>query len=376
MTKSKYPKETKLEAISRYQDKKEPVVNILRDLNIPKTTFYDWLRAEGIEQQKSSKLHYQHQYDRIRHLENVIAFLKEAECSPSDHRIVKMKEMEKFYGKYDVRVLCDAKEVSRGTFYNYMLRNKRDDVWYINRRKELKPLIVEVYNESEQRFGSKKIATVLQSRGVKVSDKVVRDICKELGLTSIRKGSKKLFKKDAEFYKNKVNRQFNPDAPNQVWVTDVTYLKHKNMTLYLCVILDLFSRKVISYKIGKRNSSALTKSTLLQAYQNRSPKKGLIIHSDRGTNYTSDAYNQCVIDCNMIHSFSKKATPHDNAAMESFFSTLKREEFYRYKYKSEKELRESISKYIDFYNAKRPHATLNYRTPCEYEDLFFNRHKL
>ena len=130
----------------------------------------------------------------------------------------------------------------------------------------------------------------------------------------------------------------------------------------ICVILDLYSRKIIACKISKHNSMVLTKSTFKYAYYSRNPEEGLIFHSDNGSNYTSRAFGAYLKERNTKQSFSRTNRPHDNAVSESFFKCMKNEELYRYRYKSEKELVDSLKKYVDFYNEERPHTYLGYMT--------------
>ena len=139
---------------------------------------------------------------------------------------------------------------------------------------------------------------------------------------------------------------------------------HKN---YICVILDLFSRKAVGYKVSHRNSTQLVKATFKMAYESRKPPEGLIFHTDRVTNYKSHTFISYLKSCDVIQSFSRAHMPDDNSVVESFFSNFKREELYRRKYKSERELIAAIDNYIDFYNNKHPHSTNNYKTPASKE---------
>ncbi len=134
-----------------------------------------------------------------------------------------------------------------------------------------------------------------------------------------------------------------------------------------------FSRKVISYSIGKNNSSQLVNTTFKKAYENRSPKDELIFHSDRGSNYTSKSFAKILTDYNVQHSFSKAGTPYDNSVTESFFATFRRECYYRYNFYSYNDLIEVVSEYIEKYNKMRIHSYLNYKTPDSFENDYYNR---
>ena len=197
----------------------------------------------------------------------------------------------------------------------------------------------------------------------------------EMGLSSVSTTSKRQWKK-SNSYERKANilqRQFRAEAPNRVWVSDVTCMKLKDRYYYLCAIVELYSRKVIAHKVSTRNSTQLITATLRMAYDSRMPGENLIFHSDQGSQYTFHAFRQLLKKLKITQSFSNAGTPHDNAVMESFFAVFKKEEFYRSAYRSEAELRKKIDEYIAFYNQKRPHTTLNLQTPEQYEDAFFRK---
>lgn len=185
----------------------------------------------------------------------------------------------------------------------------------------------------------------------------------DMGLVSIRQDAKRMYDKENTKYKNHLNQQFHTDAPNQVWVSDVTQYRFKNKNYYICAVIDLYARKVISYMISKRNSTLLVKMTFRQAFQSRNPDLPLIFHTDRGSNYRSNAFCAYLQELGVTQSFSRAHVPYDNSVMESFFSTLKKEELYRTKYKSEREFREAVDDYMEFYNDRRPHAKLQNKTP-------------
>ena len=201
---------------------------------------------------------------------------------------------------------------------------------------------------------------------------MVRQLMSDMGLVSIRQDAKKYYNDNARRHKNYLNQEFNTTAPDQVWVSDVTYFKCNNKQYYICAVIDLYARKIISYKIGKINSTQLVKTTFKAAYEERKPSTSLIFHTDRGSNYISKGLNDYLKSLQITHSFSRAYVPYDNSVMESFFASLKREELYRKKYRSEKEFYKAVDDYIEFYNEQRPHAKLQYKTPnqkeCEYKE--------
>lgn len=182
---------------------------------------------------------------------------------------------------------------------------------------------------------------------------------KELGISSVSTTAKKEYKKwEKGQNRNFLQQQFQTERPNQVWVSDITVFKFREKHYYLCVIIDLFSRKVISYRISHKSSTQLLTKTFKQAYADRQPKAELMFHSDRGTQYMSHAFVHLLEDFGVEQSFSRTACPHDNAVSEAFFSIFKKEELYRRHYTSEADLMRGIAHFIAFYNTERPHSTL------------------
>lgn len=196
---------------------------------------------------------------------------------------------------------------------------------------------------------------------------------KELGLESSRTNSKKNYLKLNKSKKEDLVRQsFKAFKPNETWVSDTTSFKVNEKWYFICAILDLYSRKVVSYKISPKHSSNLISSTFKIASSKRKPS-GLNFHSDRGTQYTASAFTKLLENLSVKQSFSPSWSPYHNAVMESFFATLKKEEIYRSQYSSLNHFKDNIEKYMNFYNNERPHSTINFKTPNAYEQAFFDR---
>lgn len=361
--------------IDRYISNREPAAIIIADTGIPKSTFYSWIKAYHDEQHASKKKEVNpHSIklleNKVTRLESIIEILKTTPCTVQAPLKQRLYAAEQLYGKYSVHMICDAFDIPRGTFYNHVLRNKRDNTWYAKRREDLRIRIQEIYDESNQIFGADKVAAVMKSEGIKVSSEMVRKLMREMGLFSIRQNAKKLYNDECLKYKNHLNQEFIAERPNEIWVSDITYFKYSGKAYYICVIIDLFSRMVVGYKIGKTNSTQLVKSTFQNAYKERQPHTGLIFHTDRGSNYRSKSMNDCMRSLNITPSFSRAHVPYDNSVMESFFASMKREELYRTKYRSEADFRKAVDKYILFYNTKRPHRKLQYKTPEQKEQEY------
>lgn len=359
--------------VTRYQTG-ESVAEICADTGIARSTFYTWIKPFAVTETNSGCTVSQQEFNRMRQkiqkLERKIEILQKVDCTTSSPLQEKLRELTKLYGQYSVHALCEALGVSRGTFYNHIFRRKEVTA-YDKRRAEMKEYIKAVFDESRQRFGANKITVVLAERGIRTTPKYVAELMREMGLQSVTTYSKKDYQKNERFTKkqNALHRQFQVDAPNRTWISDVTCFKVKGKYLYVCVILDLFSRKVVAHRVSPGNSTYLITSTFRQAFQNRSAPQQLMFHSDQGTQYTSNTFRKLLRMNKVVQSFSKSGCPHDNAVAESFFASMKREEIYRTQYKSERQFMESIDNYVEFYNDRRPHRTLNYKTPNKFEAI-------
>ena len=307
---------------------------------------------------------------KVEKLQNIITILKSVDCLVSAPLKERLHALEPFYGKYEVHTICEALDVDRGTFYNHMLRSKRGNAWFDKRHQEYCQLIRDVFDEYRQVLGAEKIRTILVQRGYQVSAEYVSRLMREMGLSSVRTTAKQEYLKlrEPERKKNILRQQFNAQRPNQRWVSDVTCFKLGDHYFYICVIIDLFSRKVIAHKISKRNSTQLITAAFKMAYEERHPSSALIFHSDRGAQYTSHRFQQLLHKYTTKQSFSQPGKPHDNAVAESFFASLKKEELYRKDHPSDRAFQASVASYIEFYNTKRPHRTLKNLTPCQMEE--------
>lgn len=216
-----------------------------------------------------------------------------------------------------------------------------------------------IFTDSGYRFGADKIRAVMTERSTKISRQTIAKIMRELGLQSIRTNAKSKYKKrKRQMKENLVKQQFHVARPNEVWISDITYFKVRGAPIYLCTVTDLFSRRVVGYKISGNSSTQLVTSTFKTAFTERGCPDNLIFHSDRGAQYVSNAFTRLLKRNGVRQSFSAAGTPYDNAVAETFFATFKQEEAYLREYSSEKSFRLSVDQYIEFYNETRPHRTL------------------
>ena len=370
--KKTYTSEQKQAIIERYISGGETYLQISEDTGIAKSTFYSWLKKYNIEKETAKKKtvnfrNFMLLENKVARLENMVDILKSVGGIEDIPLRKKLYLAERFYNEYSAHLICETLDIPRGTFYNHILRNKKDNTWYAKRKEKLRIRIQEIYYENRQIFGADKIAAIMKNEGIVVSTEMVRKLMREMGIGSVRQSAKKLYENESKKHKNYVNQQFDTHAPNEVWVSDVTYFKFNEKAYYICVVIDLFSRKVISYKVGKKNSTQLVTSTLKMAYEERKPSSSLTYHTDRGFNFCSRGMAEYIKSIQITHSFSRPYVPYDNSVVESIFASLKREELYRTKYRSESEFMLAVSDYMDFFNTKRPHRKLQYRTPEQKE---------
>jgi transposase InsO family protein/transposase len=372
-----YTDEEKNAIMSRYAAGGEEVKQMLAEYGVPKSTFNQWLREYDIKFGSNSNYdftprNFRNILRRNDHLEDLLSVLQDSYCSPNASLTERLIEAERLYKNYNVHLVCEALNISRGSFYNHIKRNKRDNAWYFLRCEKLRKDIRDIFDDTGETYGARKMTAALRQRDITVSVHLVRELMSEMGLISVRVYSNYLYNKEFGKYKNYINQNFEVDAPNKVWVSDITYFRYKETPYYICVILDLFSRKVVACCVGRNNTTYLTKRTFREAYNARHPDDGLVFHNDRGSNYKAESFCKLLAANNVTQSFSRAHVPYDNAVMESFFGTMKKEELYRYRYRSERELKESIKLFVERYNSERPHEKLKYKTTDQFEEMYLN----
>ena len=357
-----YTKEKKDSIVNMYLCG-ESIISIHNQTGISRTTLYSWINAYKVNQKKPLNIA---DYNKLKmhcdKLENIIAILKSAGCTVDAPLKTRYEVIKNMSDTYSISTLCSA------------LNDKNENTLIAKRKAELTPVIEEIYNNSKQIYGAGKITAIMNDRGYHTTYHTVASIMHENDWFSIRSCAKTLYLQNKARRENILNQEFNPARPNEVWVSDVTYFKYNNKTFYICVIIDLFARKVVACRISLKNSTQLTKQTFKLAYESRNIDGKLVFRSDNGSNYISKTFMRYLSDLGVTQSFSRKHLPYDNSVCETFFGNMKCEELYRTNYKSERELRECIIKYIEFYNNERPHAILRNRTPNRAEAEYAEKH--
>jgi putative transposase len=261
--------------------------------------------------------------------------------------------------------MCQMVPVSRRGFYRSLKEQQP-----VEEEMEVRSAIQQIASEHRRRYGYRRITAELHRRGMQVNHKRVTRIMREdnlLGMQPVRFVVTTNSNHKLEIYLNLANRM-KLTGINQLWVADITYIRLKAEFVYLAVILDGFSRKVVGWALDRTLAIRLTIGALQQAIERRQPEPGLVHHSDRGLQYASEEYAKVLENNRVIPSMSRPANPYDNASCESFMKTLKREEIYANNYNDLEHLRANIEEFIEqYYNRLRLHSALGYRPPEEFE---------
>jgi transposase InsO family protein len=264
--------------------------------------------------------------------------------------------------------LCRVLGVSRSGFYAWQRRPlpRRDTL-----DESLVERIREVHTRSRGTYGSPRVHRALRSRGVVCGKNRIARLMQRESIVAAceqRFTNTSTFSRELAAAPNLLQRRFRATAPNQVWVTDMTFLSTRQGWIHLCAVLDLFSRRCVGWAVGARANYQLACRALKNALEQRRPERGLMLHSDQGGAFLSYAYQELLDEHGMVMSTSRSGNCLDNAVAESFFKTLKTEMYYRESFTTQEDARRALFDYIEsFYNSTRLHSTLDYRSPAEYE---------
>ncbi|QTR72087.1 IS3-like element ISBce13 family transposase [Bacillus cytotoxicus] len=271
---------------------------------------------------------------------------------------------------HSVRTMCQTLGIARSSYYQsqHKTESKRS-----RENEELTKQIIQIHQDSRGRYGAPKIHQTLLEQGFQVSVKRVQRLMKKENIRSIilKKYKPHSSKSTIEERINLLEQDFSTTTINEKWVADITYIHtQKDGWCYLASVMDLHSKKIIGYSFSRNMTTNLVVKALENAYHTQRPQKGLILHTDLGTQYTSQEFQTLLANYKIKPSLSKKGCPYDNACIESFHAILKKEEVYRTKYVSFEEANLALFQYIEgFYNRKRIHSSIGYKTPQTIEDL-------
>lgn len=267
--------------------------------------------------------------------------------------------------------MCDVLEVASSGYYKWLNNQSEIHPEKEAYKKEVQQKVKKSFHESYGTYGSPRIKDDLDDWGYTISQKTVARIMNGLGLSATppkRYANTTDSNHNLHIYPNLVNQVFDVEEPDRVWVTDITYIWSLEGWVYLSSVMDLFSRKIIGFSIDSHMKTELTLSSLNKAILSRQPREDLIHHSDRGSQFCANEYINVLNDHGMQISMSRTGNPYDNACIESFHSTIKKDLIHRKRFNTRAEAVKAVINYINnFYNEKRKHSTLGNCSPNNFE---------
>ncbi|MDM3002523.1 IS3 family transposase [Citrobacter sp. CK188] len=378
MSSKRYPEEFKIEAVKQVVDRGHSVSSVATRLDITTHSLYAWIKKYGPDSSTSKE-----QSDaqaEIRRLQKELKRVTDERDIFKKSRGVLRKAVRLRYAFirdnsccWPVRLLCRVLNVHPSGFYTW-LQQPHSPRHQADLR--LTGQIKQFWLESGCVYGYRKIHLDLRDSGQQCGINRVWRLMKLAGIKAqVGYRSPRAHKGEANFVTpNRLQRQFNPDAPDERWVTDITYIRTHEGWLYLAVVVDLFSRKVIGWSMQSRMTKDIVLNALLMAVWRRNPRKQVLVHSDQGSQYTSHEWQSFLKSHGLEGSMSRRGNCYDNAVAESFFQLLKRERIKKKIYGTREEARSDIFDYIEmFYNSKRRHGSSDQMPPTEYENQYYQR---
>ncbi|HFT5451661.1 TPA: IS3 family transposase, partial [Escherichia coli] len=378
MSGKRYPEEFKIEAVKQVVDRGHSVSSVATRLGITTHSLYAWIKAYGPDS-STNKVQSDAQAE-IRRLQKELKRVTDERDIFKKSRGVLRKAVRLRYAFirdntycWPVRLLCRVLDVHPSGFYAWL---QQPDSRRHHADLRLTGLIKQFWLESGCVYGYRKIHLDLRDTGQQCGVNRVWRLMKRAGIRAqvgyrsprARKGETSIVTP------NRLQRQFNPEAPDERWVTDITYIRTHEGWLYLAVVVDLFSRKVIGWSMQPRMTKDIVLNALLMVVWRRNPQKQVLVHSDQGSQYTSYEWQSFLKSHGLEGSMSRRGNCHDNAVAESFFQLLKRERIKKKIYGTREEARGDIFDYIEmFYNSKRRHGSSDHMPPTEYEKQYYQR---
>ena len=275
--------------------------------------------------------------------------------------------------EFSVSAACSALGQSRSGYYEWASRRARIEPSEREaEQRRLEHTVMTAFDENRGVYGRPRMQVELREKGIKIGANRLRKIMRKLGLRAKPRRKHKrttLSDHDARVSSNLLDRDFSSPAPNRIWVSDITYIRTWEGWVYACFIIDLFSRKVVGWAVANHMRADLVTSAFDMAVSRRCPPRGLIFHSDRGSQYVSKALRRRLRRCKMLQSMSRAGDCWDNAVAESFHDKLKAELVFRHLWPTRASVKPAVADYVErFYNPRRKHSSLNYLSPDQFEN--------
>lgn len=334
----------------------------------------EWFRHIDSQYAQGAQLSVKSAQQKNTHLRQTVT-LRQTELNLLGKIIVEISEAQRvssarlLLSTYGPNQVCRSLGIRKSNLY-YRIFHRPEVTVYEKHDQEIRPAIKEICDRNIKRLNSENIRQQLIKQGFTVSKRKVLKLLHEIDPQPLRK--REYAKADWQSSDaNLLAQQFSPSAPNIAWVSDITELKTDSKTYYLCVILDLFARKVVGARLSIHKDTSLVAVTFQNAFETRGHPPNLLFHSDRGSQYTAHEFRKLLQDCGVKQSFSAPGVPYDNAPMESFFASLKVEETHRFRYAGIGDLAASLRDFISFYNERRPHTSIGNLTPIQAENNYY-----
>ncbi|HFQ8571813.1 TPA: IS3 family transposase [Escherichia coli] len=377
MSGKRYPEEFKTEAAKQVVDRGYSVASVATRLDITTHSLYAWIKKYGPDsstnkEQSDAQAEIRRLQKELKRVTDERDILKKAGVLRKAVRL-RYAFIRDNSCCWPVRLLCRVLDVHPSGFYAW-LQQPHSQRHQADLR--LTGQIKQFWLESGCVYGYRKIHLDLRESGQQCGVNRVWRLMKRVGIKAqVGYRSPRTRKGEASIVSpNRLQRQFNPDAPDERWVTDITYIRTHEGWLYLAVVIDLFSRKIIGWSMQSRMTKDIVLNALLMAVWRRNPEKQVLVHSDQGSQYTSHEWQSFLKSHGLEGSMSRRDNCHDNAVAESFFQLLKRERIKKKIYGTREEARSNIFDYIEmFYNSKRRHGSSEQMSPTEYENQYYQR---
>lgn len=278
---------------------------------------------------------------------------------------------------WPITLMCRVLQVTTSGYYAW---KRKPHSYQIRQDEKYGPIVRRIFDANKGCYGAPRITEEMRDLGHRVNEKRVSRLMKEMGLKAVqgRKFKPVTTQADPEgpVFPDLVNQDFTTEKPNKIWVGDITYLETAEGFVYLATVIDLFSRKVVGWAMGDTLEAKLAVDALKMAVRHRWPEAGVIFHSDRGCQYTSQLFRDTCVDYGVRQSMGRTGCCYDNAVAESFFHSMKVEWLHCHEFQSREEVRQVVFEYIEsYYNKRRRHSTLGYLSPETFEKRFHKREK-